>query len=336
MKLFLRLCVTFLIPMITVVNCPVRTVFAQTLAMEIKRDPVKQVNAGQRIDIVFEIEDDSGIKTVRVYFKAMEGLDYSFIVLTSENGKDFVGTLPAPVNGAGTIEYLLLVQNGNNQVVKTQNYQVAIEDDDNAENPVAENQQLRVYTELEKEPEEITGFSDAIDIDLIESSAKLGVVAGLYNAGLAGSSTSSAVAAGTVTASTGGISTTTAILGTVIAVAAVGGVAAASGGGESSTSNTGSSAILGTWNYINSNPEVSCTVSGQQVFNADGSSYATAQQVCDSGYVNNYDFTGTWRLDGTTASIYILRGPYTGTYAEGSNSFSAYSSDSGWTMYYSR
>ena len=290
-KSFFRFCAVFLIPLIALLNCPITAVSAPTPDIEIEHDPVAEATAGKRIDIEVEIEDESGVKTARVYFKAMEASDYSFIMLASDNGVTFTGTLPAPANGAGTIEYLILVQNGNDQVVKTQTYQVTVKDDEDAAGAVAQNKQIQVYTELENVPSEVTGFSDNIAIDVVESAAKLGVVAGLYSAATAGSSTSSAKAAGTVTATTGGVSATALVLGAVVVAGAVGGAAALAS--SSSDDDEGSSggaltpqSILGTWNVSESG-----VGSYTLTFNSDGT------------YNTSGGSPGSWSLSGSTLTL---------------------------------
>ena len=302
-----RLCAAFLIPMIALLNCPLNAVAAPTPNIEIEHDPVEEVTAGQRIDIEAEIEDESGVKTARVYFKAAEASDYSFVVLSSDDGESFTGTLPAPANGAGSIEYLILVQNNNDHVVKTQSYQVIVEDDDDAASAIAENDQIKVYTELEKAPTEITGFSDNIAIDVVESAAKLGVVAGLYSVATAGSSSSGATAAGTVTATAGGISTTAVVLGVVATAAVVGGaaaVASSSSDDDSSGQELTSQTILGTWNVNELGYTYTLT------FNSNGT-YSTSTGA-----------PGTWNLSGTTLTLMPNHGgTWTGTASGDSNSF---------------
>ena len=88
-----------------------------------------------------------------------------------------------------------------------------------------------MYTELLQYPAGIEGFSDKIVIDMAESAAKLGVVAGLYSFKSAGPSRSGALPGGTVTA-TEGFSSSTVILASAAAVAVIGiGLAAGGGGG---------------------------------------------------------------------------------------------------------
>jgi hypothetical protein len=95
--------------------------------------------------------------------------------------------------------------------------------------------EIQVSTELAEAPEEVSGFSDSIGTDVVESNARFGVVAGgIYGASAAGAGAGAgAAAAAGAGAATGaaGLSTT-AIVGIGAGVAAgVGGIAAAAGGG---------------------------------------------------------------------------------------------------------
>lgn len=254
-----KICTLVLMPLLVLVTCPMQGFSAEDAPqMSIRHNPVEEVVAGKRIPLDAKLQDDAGIKLARVYFKAEEAKDYSFINLHPTDDVGFlddvtdavdsvgtkseivnvVGELPAPANGAGSFEYLILVLNGNDLVVKSQTYVVKVEDDQDAGTAVAENEPINVYTELSEAPSEVTGFSDNITVDVIESAAKLGVVAGLYSSLTTGGSSAAATAGGTVTASAG-YSTAVLVTGAVVATAAVVGVAAASGGGGGSSSGGG-------------------------------------------------------------------------------------------------
>ncbi len=222
---------------------------------EIMHKPVENVEAGKRITLYTEVSDPSGIDLVRIYFKAQDAADYSFVALKAVekeekslwekfkslnsdfNGQGFAGVLPAPAKGAASFDYLVLIKNRANVVVKSQTYKVNVSDSDQAADAAAE--PVQVYTELNQAPSQITGFSDSMTIDIVESGSKLGAVAGLYS-GLS-SGGGGTVSGGTVAASSGGFTTTAAVVGSVAAVAVVGGVAAAAGGGGSSGGGSGGS-----------------------------------------------------------------------------------------------
>ena len=242
-----RFCAMLLMPFMMVINCPMTGLAADAadvpeMNIKITHDPVKEATAGQRIPLEAKVVDEAGVEIVRAYFKAVEAAEFNFVVLTSSENDTYRGTLPAPANGVGAIDYLILVKNANNQVVKTQTYRITVADSDNAAAAVAKNDQITVYTELQEAPTEITGFSDNIAVDIVESGAKLGVVVGLYSTATAGGSTSGAVAGGTVTASTSGVSTTAIVVGAVAGAAGAAAVAASSlsssGGGNNAGGGT--------------------------------------------------------------------------------------------------
>ena len=334
-KTFYRLCAAILVPLMAVLNCPISAVSASAPAIEIEHNPIEEATAGERITLKVEIDAESGVKTARAYFKASEATDYSFVVLESGNGEDFTGTLPAPANGSGSFEYLILVQNGNNEVVKTQTYIVTVEDDDDAAQAVAENDKIQVYTELEQAPADIAGFSDNIAVDVVESAAKLGVVAGLYSAATAGSSSSGAVAAGTVTATAGGVSTTAMIVGGVLVAGAVGGVAAAASSSDdddSSARELNSNTILGSWNVTGSSTSGS-TTSGTITFQ-DGGRFTYSLNTPGTG---NQSGGGSWTLSGSNLNMrYDAGAIYNGTASGNSRSFTMVATNNGWTLNFSR
>ena len=284
-RYFYRFCVVWLIPWMTILNCPLPSLAASTpsLSMKIQHNPVEEVTAGARIGLEAVVIDDSGVEVVRVYFRAAEAADYNFVSLSSTDNETFTGTLPAPENHSGSFHYLILVKNGNNQVVKTETFTVAVKNNDNAEAAAAENEPITVYTELQQVPAGIPGFNDNLVVDAIESSAKLGVVAGLYSSS-AGTSTSGAVAAGTVTTST--TFSTSLIIAGVIAAGAVAGVAA-SGGGSGRGSGGGSEG--GSDGGADSNDsvptETSCSFTGNW--------YGNYSEIDCFGDAYNESWTGT-------------------------------------------
>ena len=95
-----------------VLNCPVAGIGATsstTDTIEISHSSIDEAKAGERTEIDVKVTDQSGVYDVRVYFKAFEAAEYSYVVLASENGKDFSTVLPAPANGSGSFDYLILV-----------------------------------------------------------------------------------------------------------------------------------------------------------------------------------------------------------------------------------
>ena len=206
---------------------------AQAAVLEIKHSPEKSTRAGERLDVKASIDDKSGVDVARVYFKGENEADYNFVEM-SGSGKSYTGTLPAPDNRINLIEYVILVKNGQDQVYKSQVFQVKVKNS-NAKSVVG-NDQIQVYTELAQAPQSVPGFTDNIVLDIIDSAAKYGVVAGLTSSSSAGvgASAVSASSAGTVAASTAGFGLGSVALGAV----AVGAAASSGGDDDDDTTDT--------------------------------------------------------------------------------------------------
>ncbi len=322
-----RVLAAVLTPFMVLLNCPVMAAGASDVpavkpSTEIVHKPLESVEAGKRIELYTEISDESGVDVVRVYFKSKDAGDFSFIAMKQvENqekglfekfkslgsdfkGQGYSGVLPAPANESKSFQYLVLVKNKENTVVKSQTYEVAVEDDEDG--GLAAGEPVQVYTELSEAPKTIVGFSDNIAIDIVESGAKFGAVAGLYS----GLSTSggSAVSAGTVAASAGAFTTTALVVGGAAAVAVVGAAAIAGGGGsDSGSSNGGSSGslnstnIIGTWNYSSTN-NYGCTRQGTETYHEGGRLTRSGSGNCSFGYYTD-NFTGTWSLNGSSLTL---------------------------------
>lgn len=203
----------------------------------------------ERIKMEAQVTDPSGVKVVRCYFKAAGEADLVFVPMTLAGKNMYTAVLPAPSASTTQIDYLFLSVNNNNEVVKSQNFAVM----KNAAKGVPDWQavpkegEIKVSMELDNAPKELRGFSDNVTIDVVESSARFGVVAYLYHelmddgshggasqsgsgvaVGAEGGVTASAAAAtgatsaGTITASTLGWSTA-AIVGLGVGAAAVAG-----------------------------------------------------------------------------------------------------------------
>ncbi len=209
-----------------------------SVTTEVTHEPIEYFVSGNRILLDAEVTDDDGIELVRCYFKAQGEADVVF-VKTENFKKDYYrAILPSPADYTDTIEYLFLVVNKNKQVIKTQIF-IA---NRNNEQEVPDWQHsgsegdIAVYTELAEAPETIKGFSDSFSIDVVESSARFGMVSGIYSASAmasSGGSAAAATSAGTVTAGAGVSATTVVAAGTAVAAAAAGtaAAAAAAGGG---------------------------------------------------------------------------------------------------------
>ncbi|KJR43174.1 membrane protein [Candidatus Magnetoovum chiemensis] len=209
---------------------------AADAAAKVKHKPVKYFVPEHRIIVNAEVSDPAGVNLVRCYFKASAQADYVFVGMQPSSGGDYQGILPAPDKTTKTIEYLFLVLNNKKQVVKTQKF--TISKNDSKEVPswqnVGSKGNIQVSTEVPTTSETLTGFKDSIAIDLVESSARLGLVAGgIYAVHAASAGGAVATSAGTVTASTG--MSKTKIAGIGAGIAAVVAIAALSGGSDDKT-----------------------------------------------------------------------------------------------------
>jgi len=99
----------------------------------IKHKPVTNMLSGHRTNVSVDAKDkEHGVDVVRVYFKTPDENRYYFVAMTKAEGDTFVGTLPAAALGAGVVDYLILVKNGADEVVKSQNYTATVKDDPEA------------------------------------------------------------------------------------------------------------------------------------------------------------------------------------------------------------
>jgi len=220
---------------------------------KIKYEPIKYFVADKRIKVTAEVTDPEGVKVVRCYFKAKEQADFVFVTMTAE-GNTYTAILPAAAKTASSIDYLFLVVNGKNQVVKTQPFSVNIDASQPAPpwQDVAMEGQLKVSTELAQAPAVLEGFSDSIAMDVVESAARFGFTAGIYTttqmAAVGGATGAAATATSAGTVSTAAGLSTTAFVG--IAAGAVAVIAGAVAAGNSSSSSSGSTSCSnsdGTW-----------------------------------------------------------------------------------------
>jgi len=218
---------------------------------QISHEPISYFVPDSRIRVEAAVTDKVGVKLVRCYFKAKDQADFVFVPMsgTGASGASmYQGILPAPGPNTRTVIYLFLAVGGSGQPVKTGKFQIMKADSPRIPDwqQVSTEGDIRVSTELPEMTEPPEGFRDSIVMDVVESSARFGVVAGIYvgiesataggtAAGVAGTTATTATAAGT-----GAGLSTAAIVGIGLgAAAAVGGVVAlasdSGGGGDGST-----------------------------------------------------------------------------------------------------
>lgn len=233
---------------------------AEGAGTKIKHKAIKYFVPGHRIEVKATFKDDAGVELGRVYFRAQGQADYVFVDMEKTGTvSEYRGILPAPSDTTEAIEYLLLVVNGSQAVVRSQVFVARREEGKKvpAWQQVSKEGDILVKTELAEAPEELAGFTDSISMDVVESAARFGMVAaGIYTveqiAG-AGGAAAGATSGGTVAAGAGGISTTALVIGGV-AVAGGGIAAAASGGGGHGGGGGGTgvaidSPVVGKWVY---------------------------------------------------------------------------------------
>jgi hypothetical protein len=190
----------------------------------------------KRIAVEARVTDPKGVKVARTYFRAGAQADYTFVPMQPAGGNRYVADAPGAqrqprrrsstsCSRRATTDGLAhgCVQRGGAQ--------------DRADPAWQTNDEVRRDVKVffgsgrARRPS-VSGFSDSITLDIVESGARLGAVAGLYSGsgGAAGGAT--AATTGTrerrppTAAAVGGLSTA-AIVGGVVAAGRVGG-----GGGQ--------------------------------------------------------------------------------------------------------
>jgi hypothetical protein len=161
---------------------------------KVEHKAIKYFVPERRIRLEAKVTDKSGVSIVRCYFRVLDQADYVFVEMRTIGKDKFESILPAPSMDTETIVYLFLVVNAQNQVVKTQTFEVHKKDDDKvpAWQQVSSTDEITVSTELTYVTKVPPGFTDSVVIDVVKPSARFGfVVEGLY-----GTSRSTAVAIG--------------------------------------------------------------------------------------------------------------------------------------------
>jgi hypothetical protein len=245
MKCIRNFMAMLLVPGLAILNSPVTTLAQAETAVipstAIVHTPLKSVPSGKRIPMSVQVKDPQGIDLVRIYFKGVDGEDYSFISLDPSpeairtgiiTSGEFSGNLPAPAKDAGWVDYLFLVKNSDQVVVTSQNFTVSVAPATDGADLAAE--PLKVFSELDQLPEKIVGFADNLAYQSIEPAGRYGIVAGLSPA--AGPAPADAISGGTVVASTGPGGVNNMLLGGLALAALVGGGLAMAGGGGGSSS----------------------------------------------------------------------------------------------------
>ncbi len=220
--------------------------------IKVKHEPPAYFVSEKRIGVEIRImAGSSDIRLIRCYFRAAEQADYVFVAMNPAHKGRYLhkglysGILPAPGKDTQTVQYLFLIVDQNNQPIKTQVFTMNRQDGKDAPEwqQVSSDGDIQVSTELADAPKSVPGFSDSITMNVVESSARFGVVAGgIYEingatavgatgsaSGTAGTSAAGATAstaAGTGAAATGAGTTAAVTAGTVATTTVATGTAA--------------------------------------------------------------------------------------------------------------
>jgi hypothetical protein len=193
----------------------------------------------KRIRLDAAVVDPKGVTTVRAYFKSKTQADFVFVPMEAQlTAKDsYIANLPAMAKSNDEIQYLFLVVNGANEVLKTEPFVVKAKDSKEVPSwqMVSDDGPVKLFTEVPDAPAVAASFSDSVSLNVVESGARFGLVAQLY--GASGSATASGAAAGATNAGTAAVATAGISTVTIVAAAAgLVGVAAGGGSGGGSSS----------------------------------------------------------------------------------------------------
>jgi len=290
------------------------TAFAAS-GTKVTHDAIKFFVPEKRIRLEATVTDPKGVTLVRAYFKGTTQADYVFVPMQAQQTANdtYVATLPAMTKSNEALEYLFLVVNGANEVLKTEAFVVKAKDSKDLPSwqMVKDDGPMKLFTEVPNAPPVAASFSDSISLDVVESGVRFGLVAQLYSASGSASASGAATGAsnaGMATVATAGISTAT----IVVAAAAVAGAAAAGGGGGGSAapSNSGgtngstSNPFAGTWtvNYLS----VTCSgygtvfpgVTSSVVVPSTGTMPTTSIPISGSGVTGSVQYSGSVSTSG--------------------------------------
>jgi hypothetical protein len=275
----------------------------------IKHKAIDYFVSGHRIRLEAEITDPAGVKLARCYFRAAGLADYVFVGMKHVNGDTYEAVLPKPSISTELFEYLFLAVNQNGEIVKTQVFRIRKNDDKEVpvwQQAVSEGK-IKVSTELTQAPRTVSGFTDSITLDVVESAGRFGAAGGVYL--LIDSGGGSSAADGLYSASAEGLSTT-AVAGITAGVVAGGvaiGAAVGSGGGDGGDT---------TKPDVQSTPELNLdlnqiTVRFTEKIDAASVSLASAISVVyvpDTSASVQWSHSGKWSEDDLTLYISFSRG----------------------------
>ena len=152
----------------------------------IRHAPIPYFVPGHRVEVLAEVSDESGVETVRCYFRQKGAVAYSYVDMVPAGGDQYRGVLPAPADENGEIEYMFLVATGAGCLFRTDPFVVGAGDDEEQAagapewQQVAETDVVAVGTDLEDTLAGVPGFDDAIELIAAAPDERYGITSGVY------------------------------------------------------------------------------------------------------------------------------------------------------------
>ncbi len=233
-----RFFAVLLVPCMLLLNIPATLNAAKKDNTVVTHDPLAIAIGGQILPVFAEVEDDSGIDLVRIYFRSVGTTPYFFVPMLNISGDEFSGVLPAPLAVSREMEYLFLVKNKNNHIFRTQTFRVKVKKSETATQADTSQQPIEVSTETATAPNSIEGFGGVLSIKTVAPTERYGTLAGLYNSSSTDALSKKLIYGGLITAVES--SSKMIIIGGVAAAALIGGgtaLALAGGGSDSGSTN---------------------------------------------------------------------------------------------------
>ncbi|BCL61285.1 hypothetical protein DGMP_19780 [Desulfomarina profundi] len=235
-----RFFAVLLLPCMLLLNIPAALNAAERDNTVVTHNPLAIAIGGQILPVFAEVEDDSGIDLVRIYFRTAGTTPYFFVPMLNISGDEFSGVLPAPLAVSREMEYLFLVKNKNNHIFRTQTFRVKVKKSETTAQADTNQQPVEVSTETASAPNSVEGFGGVLSIKTAAPTERYGTLAGLYNSSSTSAMPKKFIYGGIITAVEESSSTKTIIIGGVAAAALIGGgtaLALAGGGSDSGSTN---------------------------------------------------------------------------------------------------
>ncbi len=173
-----RLCALLL----CVVVAATTGVAAELTTPTIRHRPIQYFVPGHRVEVLAQVSDESGVETVRCYFRQKGAVDYSYVDMVPVGGDQYRGVLPAPESGTNEFEYLFLTVTGARCVFRTEAFAAGARDE--PETPlwqaVPEDEPLTVNTDLAATLEGVPGFEDTVELASAPPEERYGITGELY------------------------------------------------------------------------------------------------------------------------------------------------------------